>query len=270
MSSIADNIAKFDTPLLAERYDRISNSQFENGVLLIKELEIKLGNSVLDIGCGTGRLSEHVLRIIGKNGYLAGIDPSEHRIKIARQKLKEASNVYLRQCSDRDLSNFADNIFDAVYLNAVFHHIADKTAALTHINRILKPGGRLGISDPARESSGILRMITREVLRPYGLDSSNDELVTREELRSLIVSAGLEALKLDLIKNTRYYATPRDVIEFIEASDFGNYLSQVPEHLRDLVKADIADRLGRYKTEKGVELTGTTLFAIARKTQGES
>lgn len=266
MSAVLDNPAKFDTLPLAERYDRISNSQFENGVLLIKELGVKEGDYVLDIGCGTGRLSEYVLEKIGKYGYILGLDPSGHRIRIAQQRIKSFSNVNFGVGTDRDLHRFADESFNVVYFNSVFHHIADKPAALAQIYRLLKPGGRLGIADPAKEPRGILRTVTREILRSYGRPGSfNDEPFTAEELRSLIVSAGFQILKLNQIKNTRYYATPLQVIEFIEASDFGNYLSGVPENLRGKVKADIAAKLGEYQTEKGLELTGYTNYAIAQK-----
>lgn len=263
---VLDNPARFDTPLLAERYDQISNSQFENGVLLIKELGLKSGDHVLDIGCGTGRLSEHVLKIIGKNGHFTGLDPSEHRVKIAQQKVKSFSNVSFKLGTNSDLASFADNSFDAVYINFVFHHIAGKAALLAQINRILKPGGSLGIADPGKESPGILRTVTNEVLQSYGITNSfNDEIVSADELRSLIVSAGFKIIKLNQRKNTRHYATPLDAIESIEASDFGNYLSQVPERLREWVTAEIVAKLGNYQTEKGLEFTGQTIHAIAKE-----
>lgn len=266
MSAILDNPARFDTPLLAERYDQISNSQFENGVLLIKELGVKAGDHVLDIGCGTGRLGEHILKIIGKDGRFIGVDPSEHRIKIAQQKVKLYTNASFELGSESNVSRFADNSFDVVYLNFVFHHITDKAAVLAQINRILKPGGKLGIADPDKESPSVLRTITRDVLQFYGgIYSFDDELVVADELRSLIVSAGLQIIKLNYRKNIRRHATPRHAIEFIEASDFGNYLSQVPEHLRDSVKADIADKLGKYQTEDGLKFTGNTIYVIAQK-----
>ncbi len=266
MSAVLDNPTRFDTSLLAERYDCISNSQFENGVLLIKELGIKPGDRILDIGCGTGRLGEHVLKTIGKSGYLAGIDPSEHRIKIAQQKVRRFSNISFGLGSDRDLVNIPDNSFDAVYINAVFHHVADKSTALSHINRILKPGGRLGISDPAKEFPSTIRKVTVEVLEIYGHATSlNDELVTADMLRSLIVSAGFRIIKLDNRQSIRHFDTPWHVIEFLEASDFGNYLSHIREDLRLKVKADIAAKLGEYQTEKGVEFTGNTVYAIAEK-----
>lgn len=268
MSDIINNPAKFDNALLAERYDRISNSQFENGVFLIKELGIQTGDNALDIGCGTGRLGVHVLGIIGKNGHVIGLDPSEHRIKIAQQKVKAFSNASFKLGSDSTLNHFAGNSFDVVYINAVFHHIVDKSSAITQIKRILKPGGRLGIADPAKEFPSTIRTITKEVLQPYELNSFNDELVTTNELQSLLVSTGFQIIKSNYRKNIRYYETPRHIIEFIEASDFGNYLSQVPEFLRASVKADIAAKLEKYQTEKGIEFTGYTNYVIAQKRDG--
>jgi ubiquinone/menaquinone biosynthesis C-methylase UbiE len=54
-----------DTQELAEKYDKMSNSQFENGLTLVDRLGVNEGSSVLDIGCGNGRLAAHVAKIIG-------------------------------------------------------------------------------------------------------------------------------------------------------------------------------------------------------------
>lgn len=266
MSTVLDNPAKFDTPLLAERYDQISDSQFVNGVLLMKEVEVKAGDHVLDIGCGTGRLGEHVLKIIGKNGHFMGLDPSEHRIKLAQQKVKSFSNASFELGSESNLSLFADNSFDVVYLNFVFHHITDKATVLGQINRILKHGGKLGIADPDKGYPSILRTITRDVMQFYGgLYSFDDELVVADELRSLIVSAGLQIIKLNYRKNIRHHSNSLHPIEFMEASDFGNYLSNVPKDLQDSVKTDIAARLGEHQTKDGLKFSGNTIYVIAQK-----
>ncbi len=83
-----NNNVSYDAPELAERYDRISDTQFEKGSKLVSKMGIKKGDVVLDVGCGTGRQALHVLDIIGPSGRIVGIDPSSHRINVAKEKLK--------------------------------------------------------------------------------------------------------------------------------------------------------------------------------------
>ena len=69
--------------MLAQTYDTVSDSQFANGKRLVEQLGVGVGQRVLDIGCGTGRLAFHVLERIGPRGELIGIDPLPERIAIA-------------------------------------------------------------------------------------------------------------------------------------------------------------------------------------------
>ncbi|ACL16473.1 class I SAM-dependent methyltransferase [Methanosphaerula palustris] len=265
---MTESITKFDTPVLAERYDQISDSQFDNGVQLIQELGIKKGDRILDVGCGTGRLIEHIINTFGDSVEIVGLEPSEYRIKIAQQKVTPFPNVTFQLGSDKDLHNFADNSFDIVYINSVFHHIpnvAAKAAALVYIHRILKPGGKLGISDPNKDVPGLLRDITKEVVESHGLHYKQEKLISPKSLSSLLISSGLDIVKLDKVTKTRYYPTPQDALEFSEASNFGTYLSEIPEDQRELIKSDIAEKLVHYKTEKGVEHTLGRIFVIAQK-----
>ncbi|MDD1702546.1 MAG: methyltransferase domain-containing protein [Methanoregula sp.] len=265
---MTEKVANRDTPDLAEQYDQISNSQFDNGVQLLGELEIKKGDRVLDVGCGTGRLIEYIVKAFGNSVELVGLEPSEHRIKIAHKKVAAYPNVSFKTGSDRDLRNFPDNSFDIVYINSVFHHIpntAAKAAALVYIHRILKSGGKLGISDPDKEVPGLLRDITKEVVESHGLRYAEEKLVSEKDLRMLLISSGFTIVTLNRITKTRYYPTSQDAIAFSEASNFGNYLSDVPDDQKDLVKSEIAEKLGRHISGKGVEHTLGRIRVIARK-----
>lgn len=260
-----DNPAKFDTASLAEKYDQFSDGQFETGKILVKELDIKPGDSVLDIGCGTGRLAAHVMNTIGEKGYYVGIDPSEYRIDIARQKIND-SNISLELGTSKDLNRYADNAFDTVYLNFVFHHIPDKDVVLKEIHRILRPNGKLGIADPDKESPSVLRKITKDVAQFYGgIYSFADSLIVEEEFKSLLYSNEFEISKLFYRKNTRYHSTSKEFLELIEANEFGTFLSKAPEDLRDKIKSDIIGKLVEYETDKGLETNGNTIYVIAKK-----
>jgi ubiquinone/menaquinone biosynthesis C-methylase UbiE len=262
------SIAQHDTAELAERYDRVSESQFENGKKLLDALKIKQGDYVLDLGCGTGRLLEYVAVLVGRDGKAVGIDPAEHRIAIAKKRTRTFSHVELIVGSDHDLREIPENTFDVVYINSVFHHIegkAAKEAAVLNIHRILKRGGRLGIADPDESSPSIVSTVTREVLLAYGITPVEEESLNISDLRYLVTTSGFDIVTIDQITHTRYHETPRKVIESSEASHFGNYLLEVPEDLRDKVKAEIEEKLKAYQTHDGIHITRSRLFLIAKK-----
>jgi len=260
-----------DTPTLAERYDKVSDSQFEHGKLLVEELNIKKGDYILDIGCGTGRLAEKISEQIGNKGCIYGIDPAEYRISVARKKLKGKclSNIFFEVGRGEDLSAFADNSFDTVVMNVVFGWITDKKTTLAEVYRVLKPNGLVGITTSSKGLPGPLMMITDELLKrePYVSHSSTDsgKSITADALLQLLIDAGFSDINLKLRRTFIHYKDPSDLIEFTEASHFGNYLDHVPVHLRDAYRSEYITELKKRQTAKGIESVWNMLHVITRK-----
>ncbi len=260
---------KLDNQLLAERYDQVSEGQFNNGLILIQKLGVKKGHSVLDIGCGTGRLTLHVARIIGPGGRVIGIDPSVQRIEVAQRKVVPLLNVNFKTGNSNDLYHFEGDSFDIVYLNIVLHWIQEKEDALSQIYRVLKPGGKLGITTGNKDKPYTVKSIIEEVLcRPRYAGAAEKEIskpVNMDELKALLEGTGFKIIEMSCKKDPRYFETPFKCIEYVEASLFGNFLSNVPENLRESVKSDIRAELGKRRTPEGIENLYNTIFAVAEK-----
>src|SRR5262245_43293238 len=139
-----------DSRGLAETYDRVSDLQLEAGKGLVERLGLEEGARVLDVGCGTGRLTHWIAERVGIIGAVTGIDPLEERIHIAGSR---GGNVRFEVGQAEDLRAFEDASFDAVCMSSVLHWVTDKTRALAEVRRVLRPGGRLGVTTVAQELS---------------------------------------------------------------------------------------------------------------------
>jgi arsenite methyltransferase len=259
---------------LAEKYDELSDSQFENGKQLADKLGITTGQTILDIGCGTGRLGFHVLDLIGPRGKFIGVDPLQDRITLANEK-NRFPNAQFLVGSGEDLSFVPSNSIDVVYLSAVFHWIPDKARALDEIRRVLKPGGKVGLTTGARELAHItsIRVVTDSVLKrkPYNEVVKAEDYVTAKhgvtstQLLELLLGADLDISGLEIVSRRRRFSTGFQIVDFLESSTFGNYLNHVPLDLRDQAREDIIAEFENRRTDDGIESRGYSIFAIAEK-----
>lgn len=113
--------------------------------------------SVLDLGCGSGRDSYLLSRLVGESGRVIGVDMTEEQLAVAKQYSEwhaerygyAKSNVKFVQGYIEDLAaaGIADNSVDVVVSNCVVNLSANKQQVLAEIFRILKPGGELYFSD---------------------------------------------------------------------------------------------------------------------------
>jgi arsenite methyltransferase len=256
-----------DTKHLADEYERISvERQFRAGKRLVAELALKPGESVIDIGAGTGLLAEYAATLVGLAGRVVGIDPLPLRIEIANRR--SHARLSFKVGNANDLSEFNENKFDAAYMNAVFHWLPDKRVALAQVFRVLKSGGRLGIVTGVKGNSNPLHGIRERVMKraPYNqYQQASGPVayrVTQEELRDYLTEAGFKIAKLELRERDQPEAAPEELIQFSEASSFGNFLGHLPMDLRESARADIKLELAKAPLLRAVR---QGVFAIAIK-----
>lgn len=107
-------------------------------------LQLKAGEFVLDVGCGTGLLTYDMATLVGASGRVVGIDASPDMLKLAERRCADLPQVHLKQSKAETLSEERD-VFDAVTCVQVLLYIPDAATALAEMHRVLKPGGRIAI-----------------------------------------------------------------------------------------------------------------------------
>jgi arsenite methyltransferase len=254
-----------DTPELARAYEQLGVIQFNHGKLLIEPLALQPGDRVLDIGAGTGRLAEFAAERVGPQGHVVGVDPLESRISIAR--LRQSSNLSFDVGRAEDLSRFADGAFDVVYLNSVLHWIPDKARVLNEAFRVLRPGGRLGLTVQDPSAPHEFRVLLREAIAKADLTAAPIESqgVTDETLRALFETAGFIDYRSDLRTLVETHHSVDQLIGWSESSAFGNFLDGFSAAERQRISKTFAELVEANRTPDGLRLARYLRYAFARK-----
>lgn len=134
---------------IAECYDRVWSIRFEAVARHIWALvPPHTGNSLLDIGTGTGIVSRTLYELGQKPRLVVGSDRSVGMLARARARLPELAPVVADACA----LSFASATFDMATASFVLSHVPDYGAALSEMHRVLKPGGRFAVATWAPSS----------------------------------------------------------------------------------------------------------------------
>jgi len=117
--------------------------------------ELKPGESVLDVGCGTGTLAIAAKRRVGPGGSVSGIDASPEMIARAEKKARKAGTEVRFKNALAEALPFSPAQFDVVLSTVMLHHLPRKVQqqCALEIRRVLKPGGRVLAIDFANSAN---------------------------------------------------------------------------------------------------------------------
>lgn len=153
------------------------------------------GESILDVGCGTGGVTIPAKIRVGTKGSATGIDPAPEMIAVARRKAQRAGIEIDFRVGVIESLPFPDETFDVVTASMMMHHLPQhlQVQGLAEIWRVLIPGGRILIADMMRPSKSFTKRFFT-LLVQHGHASQ----FGIEDLPKLLSEAGFEnVLQLD-------------------------------------------------------------------------
>jgi trans-aconitate 2-methyltransferase len=226
-------------------YDRLSTPMEEMGREVMERLELRGDETVLDAGCGSGRLTE-ALRDRVPDGRVIGVDVSASMIDAARRRLGPDADLRVADLVGLD---FGGATVDAVFSTATFHWIADHDALFRSLRGVLRPGGRLvaqcgGAGNIASVHAAARQASDDPPFRPHFEGWSGPwNFATPEDTERRLHAAGFAEARCWLADRP---VQPEDPREYLRTINLGAHLERLPEDLQypfvDAVLARLGER----------------------------
>jgi trans-aconitate 2-methyltransferase len=225
-------------------YDRISGPMQALGEAVLDRLELRGDETVLDAGCGSGRVTEALIARLPR-GHAIGVDVSESMVTAARERLGPDADI--RRADLLALNRALDEPVDAILSTATFHWVADHAALFRSLHSVLRRGGRLvaqcggeGNITALRGRAGIV--MERE---PYA-ERFRDfrppwNYADPEDTKELLLSAGFATAECWLAPAPTEPGHPR---EFLSTIVLGPHVQHLPEPLREPFMDEVMAELG--------------------------
>lgn len=212
---------------------------------------VGLGESILDVACGTGVLACAALDRVGLQGTVVGLDVNADMLSVARRK---STRVEWREGRAESLP-FPDGSFDAVVSQFGFMFFDDRPAALREMMRVLRPGGRMAVAvcDALDHSAGY-GALANLLQRLFGERIANAfrapfVLGDQERLLSICAAAGIADAEVARHHGTVRFASIKSLISteracvwtlggVLDDTQFTELLKEAEQALKPFVGTD--------------------------------
>jgi trans-aconitate 2-methyltransferase len=223
------------TPWDACTYDRTSEPQQTWASEVLTRLEgIAQDATVLDVGCGTGRVTEALFALVPRGRVLA-LDASAEMVALARRRLGARAEVWCEDVLELDLKEPVD----AIVSTATLHWVGDHHRLWPCLARALRPGGVLEVQCGGEGNIDGVREVIEAVSReraPELVGWSPWVFAGPEQTERRLREAGFTQARCWLQERPTY---PRDVDAFVRTSILAAHLERLPAERREQFAAAV-------------------------------
>ena len=230
----------------AQDYSKNSEAQRNWAMELINQLQLKGNESVLDIGCGDGRITSEIARIVTR-GNVIGIDSSEEMINLASNKYppSQHSNLYFELIDAQKIPYV--NQFDVIFSNAALHWVKDHNKVMHGITTALKTNGRILLQMGGKgNASDILTffddLMNEDKWNKYFAEFNfTYSFLDITDYESLLHQYNLTANQIELIPKDMKQIGKEGLDGWIRTT-WLPYLEKIPEELKEQFISEIVER----------------------------
>jgi demethylmenaquinone methyltransferase/2-methoxy-6-polyprenyl-1,4-benzoquinol methylase len=196
-------------------YDYFTASEKKYADKAITSLCIKKGETVLEIGFGTGKNLKSIAEQVGQKGKVYGIDISPAMLKVTKRKLEKTGLIARVKlfCGDAINLPYENNFFHAVFMSFTLElfDTPEIPKILCEIKRVLKPEGRLGVVSMSKENGN------SKILRLY--EWFHNKMPKYVDCRPIFLEKSIEGAGYKIIKKekVKLFGLPLEIVVALNA-----------------------------------------------------
>jgi SAM-dependent methyltransferase len=233
------------------------------GQRLVEVVSVETGQRVLDVATGRGAVLFPAAERVGATGEVVGVDIAESMVRAANEEAERRGLGSCVHVMDAEQLDFPDASFDRVLCGFGVMFFPHLDQALAQFRRVLRPGGRLGVStwrvSQAEDLQAVLDdldLVGKDAQRPPGWITEPDNLVRpleRAGFRDVQVVADSKAFRyasLDEYWHNVRGTGPRRIVDKLEATQI------------ERARTALADRFRAYERPDGIHVVATALLGV--------
>lgn len=218
--------------------------------LFLERRGLRGDEDAVDAGCGTGRVTELLLRHLPEGTVLA-VDGSEAMVEAARRRFAGEPRVRVER---QDLLSLeVGEPVDVIFSTATFHWIQDHDRLFERLARALKPGGQLaaqcgGEGNISRATRAVEEVAREERFRGYFEDFSDDKYYADpESTRGRLLRAGFEEIEVWMHDERTSFGSVEELARFLATVVLGGHVKRLPEEEREPFVFAVAEKVAAYE-----------------------
>ena len=241
-----------------------------SGRRLLELVQPVPGATLLDVGTGTGAIALQAPAWVGPDGMVTGSDIAANMVRLAKQSAAARGIGGVEFCQmDGERLDLPDASCDTVTCAFSLFQFPDMGWALAEMGRVLKPGGRLGLSNWGPGFFSPVAALQRDIFKAFGLKAllTNPISLRPDVLESMLRQAGFTAVELIEESDEVWFESPAEVWAF--NLDMGPFPVMLRRQLTAVQRRALEQRFTRelqdLVTDRGIRCTFHLLYALAEK-----